>query len=169
MDVVNIVATGNLNTKVKLKELNEILEDKFDFNPKKYHCGYLKLESRKISIFESGKYIMLGLKDIEEIEFLYSKMKKELNDIVDFSEAKTPSISNMVVQDEIEDSLDLNKLAIYLGLENVAYEPEEFPGLTYRKDITFNIYPNGKVIAFGENLRNIKEELTNLKLELKSF
>jgi len=169
MNIVNVVATGSLNTRVKLKELDEALGGKFDFDPKKYHCGYLKLGGRKISIFESGKYIMIGLKDIDEIEFLYSELKKQLSTIVDFSEARPPSISNIVVQDEIENGLDLNKLTIYLGLENVVYEPEEFPGLSYKNKISFNIYSNGKILAFGKNLENIKKQLNNLKSDLKSL
>jgi len=169
MKIVNVVASGSLNTKIKLKELDEILGKSFEFDPEKYHCGYLKLGNRKISIFESGKYIMIGLKDLEELDFLYKKMKEMLPNNINLSEAKQPSISNIVIQDEIERCLDLNKLSIYLGLENVVYEPEEFPGLTFKNEISFNIYSSGKILAFGKDIENIKKELSNLKSELRSF
>ena len=170
MKIVNIVATGDLGTNINLNDLSLTLTDDFRYEPELYHCGYLTVDDKSISIFSSSKYIMVGLKDLDDVDKLYSKMTDILNNLnIDTNQAKAPSISNIVVCDEIDHPLNLNYLAIYFGLENITYEPETFPGLIYRNGRTFNIYSSGKIIAFGVNLNDIKEDIQNLKEALNEF
>jgi len=170
MEIVNIVANGELGNNVNLNDLSIMLPNQFRYEPELYHCGYLTVDEKSISIFSSGKYIMVGLKKIDEVDRLYSKMIDVLNNLsIDTNQAKAPSISNIVVCDEIDHPLNLNSLAIYFGLENITYEPETFPGLIYKNERTFNIYSSGKFIAFGVNLNDIKEDIQNLKEELDKF
>ena len=41
-------------------------------------------------------------------------------------------IQNIVAISDLEADLNLNEVAMGRGLENVEYEPEQFPGLVYR-------------------------------------
>jgi len=170
MDIVNIVATGDLGTNINLNDLSLTLTDDFRYEPESYHCGYLTVDDKSISIFSSGKYIMLGLKDLDEVNKLYSKMINILDRLnINVKNSKPPKISNIVLHDDFGDKLDLSNLAIYLGLEQVTYEPETFPGLIYRNKRTFNIYNSGKILAFGNNLKELKKDLNDLKKELDQF
>jgi len=48
--------------------------------------------------------------------------------------------------------LNLNAIAIGLGLENIEYEPEQFPGLVYRLDkprVVVLIFGSGKMVVTG--------------------
>ncbi|PSQ52215.1 hypothetical protein BRD20_08265 [Halobacteriales archaeon SW_8_65_20] len=48
---------------------------------------------------------------------------------------------------ELESKLNLNALAIGLGLENIEYEPERFPGLIYHVD-----QPMTTAVLFGNGV-----------------
>ena len=58
-----------------------------------------------------------------------------------------------------------------LGLENIEYEPEQFPGLVFRmKDpkVVILIFSTGKVICTGaRNREDVEQALTNLQRELE--
>jgi len=169
MEIVNIVATGNLGEEINLNDLALSLPDQFRYEPEMYHCGYLEVYEKSISIFSSGKYIMVGLKGRDEVKELFSKMIDIFDNLdIDINPNKPPTISNMVVYEEINQTINLNKLAIYFGLENVTYEPETFPGLIYRNNRTFNIYSTGKILSFGKDFDDIKKDLKELKEELKN-
>ena len=55
--------------------------------------------------------------------------------------------------------------------EEIEYEPEQFPGLVYRKDkpkVAFLIFRSGKVICTGgKSIEEVKREITNLYHMLK--
>lgn len=62
-------------------------------------------------------------------------------------------------------------VAIALGLENIEYEPEQFPGLVYRmrdpKVVTL-LFSTGKVICTGaRNQENVEQALVNLRRVLE--
>ena len=66
--------------------------------------------------------------------------------------------------------ININKLSVTLNLENIEYEPEQFPGLVYRiKDpkIVVLIFSSGKLILTGgKNLEDIKKGLDTLEEKL---
>jgi len=66
--------------------------------------------------------------------------------------------------------ININKLSVTLNLENIEYEPEQFPGLVYRiKDpkIVVLIFSSGKLILTGgRNLDDIKKGLDTLEEKL---
>ena len=48
--------------------------------------------------------------------------------------------------------LNLNEVAMGLGLENVEYEPEQFPGLVYRiqePKVAMLLFGSGKIVCTG--------------------
>ena len=58
----------------------------------------------------------------------------------------------MVCSYNLDRYINLNKLTVTLNVENVEYEPEQFPGLVYRiKDpkIVVLIFSSGKIILTG--------------------
>ena len=68
--------------------------------------------------------------------------------------------------------ININKLSVTLNLENIEYEPEQFPGLVYRiKDprIVVLIFSSGKIILTGgKTLDDVKKGLDILEEKLAS-
>jgi len=78
----------------------------------------------------------------------------------------------MVCSYDLGKYINLNKVVITLNVENIEYEPEQFPGLVYRiKDpkIVVLIFSSGKIILTGgKNLEDVKKGLEVLEQQLES-
>ena len=62
------------------------------------------------------------------------------------------TVQNIVSSADLGHNLNLNALAIGLGLEDVEYEPEQFPGLVYRMDepeVVILLFGSGKIVITG--------------------
>jgi transcription initiation factor TFIID TATA-box-binding protein len=79
----------------------------------------------------------------------------------------------MVCSYDLGKYINLNKVVITLNIENIEYEPEQFPGLVYRvKDpkIVVLIFSSGKIILTGaKNLEDVKKGLAVLEQKLESI
>jgi transcription initiation factor TFIID TATA-box-binding protein len=71
--------------------------------------------------------------------------------------------------------LNLNEVAMALVLENVEYEPEQFPGLVYRikePRVAMLLFGSGKIVCTGARkitdvslaVEKLSQELTSLGL-----
>jgi transcription initiation factor TFIID TATA-box-binding protein len=82
------------------------------------------------------------------------------------------AITNMVCSYNLGKYININKLSVTLNLENIEYEPEQFPGLVYRlKDpkIVVLIFSSGKIILTGgRTLTDVKKGLDILEEKLAS-
>jgi transcription initiation factor TFIID TATA-box-binding protein len=61
-------------------------------------------------------------------------------------------VQNIVTSADLGRNLNLNAIAIGLGLENIEYEPEQFPGLVYRlddPDVVALLFGSGKLVITG--------------------
>lgn len=73
---------------------------------------------------------------------------------LDIAVAESPDIvvQNIVTSADLGRNLNLNAIAIGLGLEDVEYEPEQFPGLVYRLDapeVVVLLFGSGKLVITG--------------------
>ena len=62
------------------------------------------------------------------------------------------TVQNIVASADLGSVLNLNAIAIGLGLENIEYEPEQFPGLVYRlavPKVVVLIFGSGKIVVTG--------------------
>lgn len=84
-------------------------------------------------------------------------------------------IQNIVASAELGEALNLNTVALGLGMENIEYEPEQFPGLVYRMydpKVDILLFGSGKMVITGgkspldceKALINVKDTLINLNL-----
>ncbi len=61
-------------------------------------------------------------------------------------------VQNIVASVDLGSQLNLTAIAIGLGLENIEYEPEQFPGLVYRLDspkVVVLMFGSGKLVVTG--------------------
>ncbi|TKX76419.1 transcription factor, partial [Halorubrum sp. SD626R] len=85
----------------------------------------------------------------EQMYSVYDQFLTHLSEIgVDHN---TPElvVNNVVAVGDLGQDVNLNALSIGLGLENVEYEPEQFPALIYRPAETncvLLVFTSGKVV-----------------------
>jgi transcription initiation factor TFIID TATA-box-binding protein len=130
------------------------------YEPEHHQGMYLSFgeDGPLITVYRTGKYIIRAssFDELGETREDLLALFDELGiDEVDDSFG----VRNIVCTDEFGRELDLNKLTVELGLENVEYEPEQFPGLIYRADdgvvLVFN---SGKVVVTGATSEEGAEE-----------
>jgi transcription initiation factor TFIID TATA-box-binding protein len=83
------------------------------------------------------------------------------------------AVTNIVCSYDIGNKINLNKVVMTLSLENIEYEPEQFPGLVYRisdPKIVALLFSSGKIILTGgKNMEDIKRGLAFLEQKLGSI
>jgi transcription initiation factor TFIID TATA-box-binding protein len=122
------------------------------------------------TLFKTGKVICSGTNDIEKMKKIVSEIinKLKILEIPVYDTFKI-EIKNMVFTKDLGQPINLAKVALSFGLENVDYEPEDFPGLVYRIDepqATFILFGSGKIICTGAKANSLAEEAFK-KLEKK--
>lgn len=153
--VVNVVGSGRLPNELDLDELKENLGgDTSETNNAQSGVKKCYGDPRPLVIFyESGKYIIIS-KSWDEVHEAKDNVVEDLEEIgmVDDPDEVEFSVPNVVGKANLNRPVRLEKLAIGLGLEEVEYEPAEFPALIYRaKDYncTFMLFANGKILTPG--------------------
>ncbi len=154
--VENIVASTVIKTENELdlgemsSKLPEARYDSDDFPGLIY-----RIENPDLSIlfFESKKLVCTGARNIEDIDKAINSFIEKLKEIgIKIDEKPEIKVENIVASTDLGSSLNLNALAVGIGLEKVEYEPEEFPGLIYRLDnppVALLLFSSGKTIITG--------------------
>lgn len=157
VEIVNVVASGALDVEIDLERLTEdIGEPVARYDPDKYPGMYLRFEEDAplITVYRTGKFIITGADSEDES---YSVREQFLNifcdmDVIEEPEDEWFAVQNYVCTGELRQDINLNTLAIELGLEKTEYEPEQFPGLIYRPENTEGIillFASGRTVITG--------------------
>jgi transcription initiation factor TFIID TATA-box-binding protein len=170
MKIINIVASGDLHQPVPFERLSELPDTNYRYNPENYHGAYILLSRGKATIYRSGKYIIYGLASLDEVDASYREFLTLISPLIDPSLASLPEIRNIVGMDDFQIEVALSRLVVALKMEQVEYEPEQFPGLIYRGDAgTALIFSSGKVILAGfKDLSSMETFASRLKAKIKS-
>jgi len=173
--ITNMVASASLGLELDLFQLAEKIEG-IEYEPEQFPGAILKFDDPKASllIFKNGKIVCVGCKKRETIEKTVDKVKKLLLPYAQkILTNKKPQIeiTNIVAAAELGLNLDLYKIAY--KLDNVEYEPEQFPGaiLKFKKPkVSLLLFKNGKVICAGaKNEDEIRKALKMAKSMLKGY
>ncbi len=173
--IENIVASGVIADSIDLNEVSKKVKN-CELNTKRFPGAVYRIEKPKIAslIFSSGKIVLTGIRDKQALtEGLNIIMKSLKSAGVKIHKEPKVAITNIVCSYDLGKSINLNKVVITLNLENIEYEPEQFPGLVYRiKDpkIVALLFSSGKIILTGgKNLEDIKKGLDFLEQKLESI
>jgi transcription initiation factor TFIID TATA-box-binding protein len=147
-----------------------------ELNTKRFPGAVYRIEKPKIAslIFSSGKVVLTGIRDKDALDeglgLIISSLRKAG---VDTLKDPRVAVTNIVCSYDIGKYINLNKVVITLNLENIEYEPEQFPGLVYRirdPKIVALLFSSGKIILTGgKNLDDIKKGLDFLEQKLESI
>jgi transcription initiation factor TFIID TATA-box-binding protein len=175
LKIENIVASGVIADSIDLNEVSKKVKN-CELNTKRFPGAVYRIENPKIAslIFSSGKVVLTGIRDkqalTEGLKIIISSLKEAG---VDTHKEPKVAITNIVCSYDIGKYINLNKVVITLNLENIEYEPEQFPGLVYRiKDpkIVALLFSSGKIILTGgKNMEDIKKGLDFLEHKLESI
>lgn len=152
--IVNLVASASLNHTLDLYNL-AIASPDIEYEPEQFPGAILKLREPKVSmlLFKNGKVICSGADNEKEIALGIKKASKLINSIQ--KEVKPLrkvkyNVVNLVATASLNQEVDLFKAAF--SLDNVEYEPEQFPGAIvriYEPKLTLLLFKNGKIICAG--------------------
>ncbi len=152
--IENVVASTAIGTKLDLNEVIRVL-DGADYNKERFPGVVYRTASPKTAalIFGSGKIVCTGAKSIEDVSVGLSKVFEKLKAMgIRITKKPEITIQNIVASADLGRVLNLNAIAIGLGLENIEYEPEQFPGLVYRLSnpkVVMLLFGSGKLVVTG--------------------
>lgn len=151
--IQNMVASTVIAKHLDLDKIHEHLDDT-KYNPDQFPGLVYHIAVPKIAflLFKSGRVICTGAKNIEDIQSavdqLYPRLKK-----LGFEVIKPEiQVQNIVASVDLHVKLNLLELSLALGLENIEYEPEIFPGMVYRLEdpnVVFLFFGSGKIVCTG--------------------
>jgi len=173
--VENIVASTVFAEKLDLDMIAQSLEEA-EYEPEQFPGLVYRLINPKTAtlLFRSGKANCTGAKNIEDvrktIDIIAEKLRKlgmDINNNLDIV------VQNMVAMANLEGELNLTEVATGLGLENIEYEPEQFPGLVYRLDepkVALLLFSSGKIVCAGaRSTEDASKAVNKLSEELNSL
>ncbi len=152
VSVENVVATASLDQKLDLLAIMKVFVN-VEYRPKKFPGLVFRLKRPKTAtlIFSTGKMVCTGAKSEKMARSAVKKVVRELknNGIIILSTPKI-EIQNIVATANLHGKVDLEAAADIM--ENVMYEPEQFPGLIYRMGdpkVVILIFASGKLVCTG--------------------
>jgi TATA-box binding protein (TBP), component of TFIID and TFIIIB len=155
INIENVVASTKLAEAFDLPKIELDLEGT-EYNKKKFPGLVYRVKAPKAAflIFTSGKVVCTGSKNVEDVRTVITTLAKTLKSIGFEKIDLDPEIhiQNIVASADLKTHLNINTVALGLGLENIEYEPEQFPGLIYRikqPKVVVLIFSSGKLVITG--------------------
>lgn len=153
LSIASIVATGKVNREFELEAVSSDLNPYSLTYSKDGHAGmHMKFYQNgpTVTLFRTGSCNIRGASSIEEAYKNKSLVEDSLSNLNMDVEISSFHITNIVFTADMKNHMNLNELAVKLGLENTEYEPEQFPGMVYRvNEGVFLIFSSGKVVLTG--------------------
>lgn len=174
IEVENVVASTDMNRDLDLETLCIDMPES-QFNPDNFPgLIYRSVEEGVAAlIFRSGKMVCTGASSLEQIHRVIEELEEKFAEIGLEHDELEPTVQNMVGVANIGENMNLNAIAIGLGLEETEYEPEQFPGLIYRGSSTNTVallFGSGKlVITGGESPADIEAGVETMHEELSEL
>ena len=172
--IENIVASTSFKKELDLSRIAASV-DGAEYKPKHFPGLVYKLKEPKTAmlIFRSGKVVCTGAKSLKDVRAAIDIMIKNITK-TGIRVAKKPKIvvQNIVASSDMNAELNLNNIAMSLGLEKVEYEPEQFPGLVYRvkePKVVVLLFGSGKLVCTGaRKAKDVELAVDKIAEELKA-
>lgn len=152
ISVENVVASITLDQKIDLLEIMKVFRN-VEYRPKQFPGLVYRIKRPKTAtlIFASGKMVCTGAKSARMAVRAVHKVVRELErkEIIKDGKPKI-IIQNIVASANLHGKIDLEMAADIM--ENVMYEPEQFPGLIYRMQtpkVVMLLFASGKLVCTG--------------------
>ena len=175
IEIQNIVASTTVADELDLNALAVALSDA-EYDPQRFPGLVLRMKEPKTAalLFRSGKMVCTGAKVLEDVSRAIKLVCKRIEEAGFGGIHHDPKIDiqNIVATSALGAELNLNAVAVGLGLEQVEYEPEQFPGLVYRmKDpkVVLLLFGSGKLVCTGARKpQDAEVAVQKIEAELRS-
>src|SRR5487761_25918 len=152
--IENVVASTSMGSELDLQSIALTLQGA-EYNPDQFPGLIYRLDEPKTAIllFASGKAVCTGGKSWKQVD----ETVRRVAEMIRRGGQKITShpkiqVQNIVATSNLESEINLNSIAITLGLERVEYEPEQFPGLVCRLEkprVVVLLFGSGKLVCTG--------------------
>lgn len=151
--IENVVASTGIGQELDLEPVAMDLEG-IEYDPEVFPGAVYRTNDPKAALllFRSGKIVCTGAKSTDDMRRAVEIVFEKLRDLSILVEPDGVTVQNIVSSADLGHNLNLNAIAIGLGLENIEYEPEQFPGLVYRiddPDVVLLLFGSGKIVITG--------------------
>lgn len=172
--IVNLVASSSLGSNLDLYNLATAIPE-IEYEPEQFPGAILKMAEPKVSLllFKNGNIIISGAAFEKDIKTAIKKATKIISEVqknVTLKQRISYKIVNLVATSSLNKQIDLFNAAV--TLDNIEYEPEQFPGAIVRlfnPKLTILLFKNGKLICAGaKSEEDIVAGLNKLKKVINS-
>jgi transcription initiation factor TFIID TATA-box-binding protein len=167
--IQNVVASVTLHQRFNLLDIVKTFRN-VEYHPKRFPGLVYKLKRPKTAtlIFSTGKMVCTGAKSEKLARVAVHKVIEELknNGIIVIGKPEI-TIQNIVASANLKNKIDLETAADLL--DNMMYEPEQFPGLIYRMEdpkTVLLLFTSGKIVCTGGKSAKMVHESVNKLYEL---
>ncbi|MBS7619726.1 TATA-box-binding protein [Candidatus Bathyarchaeota archaeon] len=161
ISIENVVASATLDQKIDLLSIMKVFRN-VEYKPKQFPGLVFRLKRPKTAtlIFGSGKMVCTGAKSEKQAKSAVKKVVRELknNGIIILAKPEI-MIQNIVASANLGGKIDLEMAANIM--DNVMYEPEQFPGLIYRMGepkVVMLLFASGKLVCTGAKYEKMVRE-----------
>ena len=179
--IENVVATTIICKEMDLPSIAKAL-DGAQYDTDRFPGVVYRIKEPKTAmlLFRSGKVVCTGAKSLADVRTAIDQLVKQLGAIgVPVTKKPEVIVQNIVASADLGCVINLNVIAISLGLDRVEYEPEQFPGLVYRIDepkVVALLFGSGKIVITGAKktedidvaVQRIHDDLNNAGLLTRS-
>lgn len=173
--IENVVASTGIGQEIDLKALTAAVEGA-DYDPEQFPGLVYRTQNPKTAalVFRSGKIVCTGAKSIDDVYKGLQKVFEKMRTVgIDVKEQPEVTVQNIVASADLKSDLNLNAIAIGVGLENIEYEPEQFPGLVYRLSdpkVVVLLFGSGKlVVTGGKEPKDAEDAVEKIVYELQGL
>ena len=152
VEIQNVVAVATLDQKIDLLAIMKVFRN-VKYDPERFPGLLFRLNRPKTStlIFTTGKMVCTGARSEREAFGAVRRVVRELRK-EGFIISRSPEIDvvNIVGTSDVGGEVDLESMADIL--DDVLYEPEQFPGVIYRMTdpkVVLLVFASGKLVITG--------------------
>jgi transcription initiation factor TFIID TATA-box-binding protein len=160
--IQNVIASAALGVEIDLESVALDL-NRADFDHEQFPGLIYRPETTEATclVFRSGKLTCTGGGSVQAAHETIQATVDAFRELgIEVTEVDV-TVQNVVLDADLGEALNLEAIAIGLGLEDVEYEPEQFPGLIYRlddPDVVVLLFGTGKLVITGTKTRDDAEE-----------
>jgi len=151
VEIVNLMAAGDLSTGIDLDQVSREI-DCTEYEPDQFSGLIFRPPmSGTLTLFNSGKYSITGVTQKNAIRDIEDYLLDKLYGLgISLPNSSQATVRNIICTGDLEREIELPNLAVFLGVGDIEYEPEQSPFLVYRvEDCVMTIASTGKVVITG--------------------
>lgn len=176
LTIENVVASSEVDQELDLAALASDLVAQYD--PNQFPGLVYRIQEPRAAalIFRSGKLVVTGARSLAAVETAMETTFDAIEELgIPVPHVPDFTVQNIVTSGSLGQHLNLSAIAVGLGLEDIEYEPEQFPGLIYRAPdlgtVTL-LFGSGNIVITGgthptdaeETITFVWQQLDNLGL-----